>query len=189
MPTTKKREPTMWELAKPKIREDILNNIVTPFMGPSQVWSSRPLYQNVPYENFHTNLNALRKKLNSDQERADMDTADMLHDRSIHPVNPNPSNFKYPRWDGSVAQERLKSYIQNNNGTTAGHQPRHLHATDVAYQAFPVDVFQKHIHQETSSNRESNYWLAKRSGRARNVAPSPDDFGVEDGLNDAEEHE
>jgi hypothetical protein len=180
MPTTKNKEPTAWEIAKPKLREDILNNIVTPGMGASQVWASRALYQKVPYENFRTNLNTLRKKLSIDQERVDMDMADMLHDRSIHPVNSNPPNFLYPRWDGSDAQGRLEKHVQDKNGMIAGQQkPRHLHATEVDYQAFPVKVFQKHVHQEISSHRESNYWLAKRSGRARNVAPSTvDDNGL-----------
>jgi hypothetical protein len=126
----------------------------------------RDEYQAVEYENFRTNLNKLRKKLESQQSSAASDNAALQRYMGSNPVNMNPTGgMEYPRWDLSDAQRLLKEDIAAERHKTM--TPQELRMTKLEYQHFPKDVFQKHIHQEVRSLTETPYWLVKKNEEAR----------------------
>jgi hypothetical protein len=45
--------------------------------------------------------------------------------------------------------------------------PKLRRMTRLAYQAFPLDVFCKHIHQVTRSRTESSYGLVRKAKKAK----------------------
>jgi hypothetical protein len=157
--------PTPWEIAKELLKEDIVAGFITPSMPPAQVFDLREEYGNVNYENFRTNLNSLRKKLDKLGKKARESTVAVAHDRELHPIRKNPPGFKYPRWNGSEAERFLK--IDVKDGKNKDMTPLQLHGTRLAYQAFPSDVFRKHIQQEVRSGKETPYWLNKKAAKKR----------------------
>jgi hypothetical protein len=157
--------PTSWEIAKELLKEDIVAGFVTPSMKPSEVFILREEYECVEYTNFRSNLNSLRKKLKKMGKEAEESTVAVAHDRTLYPVRINQPGFKYPRWNGSEAERLLK--LDVNDGKNERMLPKQLHETRLAYQAFPLEVFRKHILQEARSRKETPYWLAKKTAIKR----------------------
>ena len=94
-------------------------------------------------------------------DEALVDSNAVANDRRAHPKNNDGNALRsYPHWDGSEAQRLLK--LDVDDGTHERLLPRELHQARVEYQAYPLDVFRKHIHQETRSRRETAYWLVKK---------------------------
>jgi hypothetical protein len=152
---------TPWEVAKEILKQDFCAGMLPGTLGPHDVWEMRDEYQAVEYVKFRTNLNKLRKKLESQQSSAASDDAALQRYMGSNPVNMNPTGgMKYPRWDLSDAQRLLKEDIAVERHKTM--TPQELCMTNLEYQRFPKDVFRKHIHQEVRSLTETPYWLVKK---------------------------
>lgn len=159
MPRTAKK-PTVWQIAKPLLEKDLqLGEIGAEDPPASVVHTMKTEYEAVPLKNFKTNLKALRARFVQYKEGAAYGSSALAHDRQLHPVDQNPPNRAYPRWDGSAAQGLLKEDIRDKKHV--GVQPKDLHQTRDEYKAFPEEVFSKHIQQELRSVRESSYWLSR----------------------------
>jgi hypothetical protein len=152
---------TPWEIAKEILKEDFCAGMLPRTLGPYDVWDLRDEYRAVKYENFRTNLNKLRNKLESQQISAASDDAALQRYMGSNPVNMNPTGgMNYPRWDLSDAQRLLKEDIAV--GLHKIMTPQELRKTKSEYERFPKDVFRKHIHQEVRSLTETPYWLVKK---------------------------
>jgi hypothetical protein len=107
-------------------------------------------------------LENLHKKTAKDQNRAGEDLAAFLHDMQI----PRPqavaaaAAVAYPRWQDSEAETLLKNDIKA--GISKLIKPEQLWNSHKEYQAFPLTVFQKHIHQELRAELDKSYWLNKK---------------------------
>ena len=135
---------TPWEIAKELLKEDFCAGMLPCTLGPSDVWDLRDEYRAVRYENFRTNLNKLRNKLESQQISAASDDAALQRYIGSNPVNMNPTGgMNYPRWDLSDAQRLLKEDIAAERHKAM--KPQELRMTRLEYQRFPKDVFRKHI--------------------------------------------
>jgi hypothetical protein len=164
----KKKELTKWEIAKAILKTEILAGRLPPDMPAREVYPLRPEYGQVVYTNFVNNLRNLRNSLNALGNRASIDDLALARDRRLHPIEmENPPNFPYPRWDGSEAQLLLELDIDEERHLQM--PPKRLRETKLAYQAFPLDIFRKHINQEVRSRTESSYWLARKRAKAANT--------------------
>ena len=152
---------TPWEVSKEILKQDFCAGMLPRTLGPAEIYEMPQEYQDVEYGNFRTNLNELRKKLESQQSSAALDDAALQRYTGSNPVNMNPTGgMEYPRWDLSDAQRFLKEDIAAERHLAM--QPRELRMTRLEYQRFPKDVFRKHIHQEVRSLTETPYWLVKK---------------------------
>jgi hypothetical protein len=97
-----------------------------------------------------------------DQTRACEYLAAFLHDTQIpHPqVAAAAASAAYPHWQDSEAETLLKNDIAAGIGTTI--KPKQLWNLRKEYQAFPLTVFRKHIHQELCVELDTGYWLNKK---------------------------
>jgi hypothetical protein len=87
-------------------------------------------------------------------DRADEDLAAFLHD-----MRTCPRSCRHPCWQDSEAERLLKIDIEAGGIAAALHEPQKLWKSRSEYQAFPLNVFRKHIHQETRAEIEKSYWL------------------------------
>ena len=119
------------------------------------------LYKGYKFNNFKANLDALRKRVTKDKNRADEDLAAFLHDMEIRsqPAAAMEAG-RYPRWQDSDAEQLLKIDIDTGIGTSL--KPEELWKSRAEYQSFPLDVFRKHIYQEARAEAEKSYWLHKK---------------------------
>lgn len=171
MARKKYKPPTLWEIAKPLLTADILDNTVTASMAPSAVVLMRHQYFVVKYANFCANFLALKKKLGVDCTSARDDDLALQNDRLLHPIDMENPRMAYPCWDGHPAQRLLKEDI--DDGKHLGVTPAALRETKEEYKAFPLSVFRKHIHQEVRSRVETPYWLEYKAKKRRRAALLP----------------
>jgi hypothetical protein len=84
------------------------------------------------------------------------DKAAFLHDEAL---NLRANNKPYPRWGGTVAEDLLKTDIDEGKHETM--KPRELQATRPEYSLYPLKVFRDHVQQELRARCERSYWLAR----------------------------
>jgi hypothetical protein len=158
--------PTAWEIAKELLKEDIVSGLVLPTMAITEIHHLRVEYQRVPYTNFRTNLNNLRKLLRYQVNEAVASAEGLAKDQEKYPVQENaPGSNKPPRWQGSEAERLLK--IDVDAGKHDWMTPKELHESSVAYLSFTLEVFRKHIYQLERTGKETPYWLAKKAAKKR----------------------
>jgi hypothetical protein len=87
-------------------------------------------------------------------DRAEEDLAAFLHQ-----MRTCPRSCRYPRWQDSEAQRLLKIDIEAVIGTSSLLHTQQLWRSRQEYQAFPLNVFRKLLHQETQAEIEKSYWL------------------------------
>jgi hypothetical protein len=156
--------PSPWRNSQAKhlLKEDIVKGLVYSSMPAKEVYQMRPeWYKRYKFNNFKTNLDSLHKRITKDKDRADEDLAAFLHDMAILPHPTNAAAAAYPRWQDSEAEQLLKSDIEAGVGTTSL-KPQQLWESRIEYQAYPLNVFRKHIHQEMRAETEKGYWLNKK---------------------------
>ena len=148
--------------AKKQLYNDIVDRLVTADMMPATVRAMHPdLYK--PYEkNFGTNYRSLQKSIAKHQARADEDAAALAHDLELHPT-PTHGPRGYPRWKHSKYEKMLKQDIKDGLHKTM--YPRELHKERAEYEEFPLEVFRMHIHQETRSQKNRSYWMARKNNK------------------------
>src|SRR5687767_8941934 len=142
-----------WKKAKELLIQDIARGFVPPAMNPMAVKKMIVEYQICKDDNFNWNLQALQKSLKGQETHANSDQASHIHNQNLFPEENN--GRLYPQWTGSVAEELLKKDVDN-----AKHKSmllRQLWSSNIEYQAFPLKVFRKHIHQEATFYIGHNY--------------------------------
>jgi hypothetical protein len=117
-------------------------------------------YKEYPIRNFARNLANLRKALKEQNERSSVDSRALAYDKKLYPQCDVTDSRGLPRWEGSDAERLLKFDI--DRGEHNKMKRSELHLTRVAYQAFSLTVFRKHIHQEVRSRKERASWSVKK---------------------------
>jgi hypothetical protein len=151
-----------WKLCKPKLEDDIINQIIPDEWDPERVHSFRDIYAAVNFGRFKANLANLRQKMATELDRAIQDDEAFQHDED-HAASFLAASHK-PRWDGSAAQRLLKKDMLDE-ATNANLKPATLQATRPEYACFDPKVFRKHVHQEKRSRLESPYWSKKKEDK------------------------
>lgn len=144
-----------WDKAKEKLFEEITAGRIPRTLRPKQVYELDPLYQKVNYENFRTNLNELRKRIDKHHQDAKLDNDALINDRMIHLV------ITEGRWPGSLAEELLKKDVDDEKHKSM--TPKDLYNSRDEYQTFNYQVFRKHIHQEVRCRVETTYWMVVKA--------------------------
>ena len=135
----KKRDgPTAWEIAKPLLEKDYLDRVFSVDDPPREVVLLRPEYQKVPYNNFRTNLLAMKKRVGTDKDRAIRDDAGYVHDVAIYKLACDEPSC----WDGSLAQQSL--IVDVKCGMHKFMKPKDLWHYREEYQEFPLQEFRGH---------------------------------------------
>lgn len=139
--------------AKYLLRKDIIAGAVTADDDPVVVFNSRPEYQ--PFEaKFAEYLTNLLEKVAEEQAFADLGSQALANDLRLHPPANDPRG--YPIFGGSEAERLLKQDMDND--LHKQFKPRELHVQREEYQAWPLEVFRNHIHQELRTRIEGRYW-------------------------------
>jgi hypothetical protein len=146
--------PTLWEIAKEKLTEEIIAGRIKDDWKPSYVRTLDPKYEAVDAVNFSSNLRQLRERLKKFKTYADTDDEALQMDRLLHPINYEG------RWAGSEAEKLLKIDLEQRKNLHM--KPSELRDTRTQYKCFSKDQFRKHIDQEIRSARDSLYWLVLR---------------------------
>jgi hypothetical protein len=157
-----------WEIAKALLKEDWCAGMIPLATGPSEVHIFRLEHEAVPHQNFSANLNALRKKLDSQQKTTASDDAALAKDVELHPINMNPVGRPCPRWDGSDAQRLLKQDVALEKHKTM--TPRALRMTSVEHQRGASALSKRSFRQTHPSGRPNsprNPLLAGQEAKAR----------------------
>jgi hypothetical protein len=159
---TTKRRITPWAKSKAKqlLADDIVRGTVTPVMRPIDIYEMHQEYKNYKIDNFRTNLRNLRKSIKKDKCCADSDRDALAHDLQVRHPHVDILLRSTPFWMGSEAQKLLKKDV--DAGRHEKMKPWDLWISKVAYQAFPLEVFRKHIYQEVRCRKENAYWRVKK---------------------------
>ena len=156
------KPPTPWEIAKPILKKYYLDGRITDSMKPSAVYRMREEFTNViPYTNFRNNFRTLKNGIKNHTERANIDQTGLLHDIAIYSLAKDTDGY----WDGSEAQSLLKEDIKR--GLHKQMRPKLLWNSRPQYQDFDLKTFRDHIHQQTRSEIETNYWIVKKRKKKR----------------------
>jgi hypothetical protein len=121
-------------------------------MGPQHVsmMTDKPQFRNLEYKKFWQNLDNLRKAEKALIYKGIVDNKALAHDQRLHPIQRiDPPNFSYPCWGGSEAERLLKLDVDKEKHSCL--PPQELQKTKEQYQAVPLEVSRKHIHQEVQS--------------------------------------
>ena len=154
-----------WIVAKELLTKEIIEGRIPDSMEPKDVYempAHSNIFKKVKFGNFKANLKSLRTRLQELKSKADVDKAAWRHDRQEHPIDWEK------RWQGTSAATWLKRDIDDNLHKSM--TPKQLHATRSEYQAFSLEVFRKHIHQEQRSRIEGAYWIALKKAKAEKKA-------------------
>jgi hypothetical protein len=173
----KKSKPaTPWEIAKPLLEKDYLEGRATADMQPREVIKLRDEYKKVKVENFRSNWKAMKERIQAHKTRATEDAHDFLHDMQLYTLARDLPSY----WDGSAAQ-RL-SIDDVDAGLHKAVMPKQLRLSRSEYQNFDLQVFRKHIYQETRSRIETPYWIYKKKKKEQRLAATQQDAGNDDDL-------
>ena len=145
------------------IEEDYLARVISDDMMPRHVRMLRQEYQDCG-KTFGSNMWRLQKSIRSKRSEAYLDAAAFKHDKDLYGIAQDDPNY----WDGSEAQKLLREDVENELHLAM--KPKHLWLSREEYQVFDLDVFRLHIHQETRSKLETNYWIVwkkKKEERAK----------------------
>jgi len=137
----------------------ILSGEIPHSMGPREVYTlpqHKDTFQQVTYERFRANLNALRKRVKKWQEKSDFNRAAFEHDKALNPIDVSKL-----RWPGSEAEACLKRDIDEGKHLTM--TPSELRKTNNLYMEWPLEKFRGHIYQEERKRIETPYWARVRA--------------------------
>jgi hypothetical protein len=168
------KSPTPWEIAKPLLEQDFLEGRATADMRPREVIKLRDEYKRVKIENFRSNWKALKERIQAHKTRATEDADDFLHDKQLHTLAQDLPGY----WDGSAAQRLLIDDV--HTGRHKAVKPKQLRLSRVEYQDFDLQVFRKHIYQETRSHIETPYWIYKKKKKEQRLGATQHQDGNED---------
>jgi hypothetical protein len=151
-------DPPKWKgsEAKKQLKLDIINGKVTEKMKPNLVYQMHPMYLDYPYENFRSNLLALKKKIKMDKANAVYATEAVEHDR-MHFPRPLTKTNGEPLWHGSHAEILLREEVKNEEEQQSK-KPKEWWQSNEAYQQFSLNTFRDHLKQERRAKTYNAYW-------------------------------
>ena len=156
--TMPKKQLTAWEIAKPILEREFLAGNIKADWPRGRVHKFCDEFEAVPINNFGNNWNRMKASIGRLQSDADRDAAAFCHDMLLHPIDYTD------RWDGSLAQFFLKEDVAD--GFHLHFAPKDLWLSREEYRAFELEIFTKHVHQESRSKLETTYWLNKKWKKA-----------------------
>ena len=156
------KKPEQWKTSEAKalLREDIISKRVPASMGAKEVYAMRAEYKEFPIKNFPTNLKNLRKAIADNFARMQVDCEAYGHDRAILKTLATADPTNHP-WHKSEAKKLLKQDI--DEGKHLQMKPSELRGTRKEYEAFGLEVFRKHIHQDVDSRSKRSFRFAKKN--------------------------
>jgi heme oxygenase len=128
MAPRKIKTPTPWDIAKPLLEKDYLEGRVTDHMQPRDVIKLREEYKQVKVENFRSNFNAMKKRIQMHKAQAIEDDEYFSHDNQLYTFAKDLPEY----WDGSDAQQLLIDDI--DAGLHKALKPKQLHLFRPEYQ-------------------------------------------------------
>jgi hypothetical protein len=162
--TNEDPEPWAKSEAKKMLELLILDGTVTEESDPNQVYNSQDEFQEYEIRNFKTNLRNLLATVRRNEERAQLDSTSVASFREINPRQ-EVTRQGYPYWDTSVARTMLS--IDIDDGLNQTMTPSQLYNMREEYQAYPLDVFRKHIHQECNRRLKKSYGMFKQEKKEK----------------------
>ena len=93
-----------WKIAKELLIQDIAGEFIPDKMDSFQVQLLRPEYLVCLKDNFKRNLQLLQQRMKEKAATAQNDLVLLNHDQIAYPKS-RASNFKYPCWPGSAAEQ------------------------------------------------------------------------------------
>jgi hypothetical protein len=112
-------------------------------------------FQYITESQFKGGLYRLRVKMKLNKCRNEGEEADFLHDMALFP-RPEYNYRGEPHWDLSEAKPLLEADIKE--GKYPAMMPKELWLTRPEYyDAYPLEVFRKHIHQEIRTQKWHAY--------------------------------
>lgn len=147
-----------WEDVKGILTPMIVLGEIPHSMGPREVYNlpeHKDEFQQVRYDRFRDNLNALRKRIKTWHEKSDFDQVAFEHDKALNPIDVSKL-----RWPGSAAEASLKRDVDEGKHKTM--TPSELRKTNNLYMEWPLDKFRGHIYQEERKRIETPYWTSVR---------------------------
>lgn len=153
--------------AKQHIRQSLEDDEMHAYwtMKPGLVYdSNKHLFHQYKYENFRTNLNALKKStaLNVQQIKFDENALKVESNAFSRMELTSHGN---PFYDTSKARESLIKDVKDGAADAYKNHPRDLWAKRPEYQSFQPDVFTKHFNREIRRSKEEVGWQHRRNLR------------------------
>lgn len=140
---------------------------------PAQVYEMHPdEYKQYKYENFRTNYNNLKKKIEMYQSYADADEVAVANDKRNHPTKAT-TPYGYPRWRHSEAEKQLKEDV--DKGDHKKMKPENYRLSNDEFKKFPLKTFRDHIYQEERDRRSKTYWVPVMKNRQKKVKKDPEE--------------
>ena len=146
--TNGKKTLTAWEVAKPLLLKWYQDGIITDAMKPRMVWEMKNEFKAVKYNNFRDNFATMKRSIKINRYRAATDLARYIHDVSHYPLARDSPGY----WHSSDAQRLLKEDILRRRHE--GMKSKALWLSRQEYQAFGLEKFRGHLHQQLRSDRE-----------------------------------
>ena len=160
-----------WENSEAKrILERDLHNGTIPLtseeMAPRVVYNlpDRPEFRKWPQDRFQNNLQNLREAIRCKKETTKWEEEALAEDQKLHP-KPTHNYQGEPRWVGSDAEHLLQEDMDNGKHETM--KPQKLWYTQLEFQHFQEETFQKHIDQEEQNCKFLAYLAHKQQKKAK----------------------
>jgi hypothetical protein len=178
--------------SKELLRRDIVAGRLPAHWKPAKVWEE---YQNSPEfvaekidkDKLGARLRSLRKTLSDRHDRAARDAAALVHDRVLFPA-PAQNHRGKPRWQGSLAEQLLKSDI--DQGRHKSMTPLQLYNSRPVYvHACDLTTFRNHIYQDQRRRKFAHYLEVKKQKEVDAAAAAAADNEGDEGDEDDEDDE
>jgi hypothetical protein len=140
-------------IARQLLEQDIMNGIIplaNAEMSARVVHGLRPEFSQLPFDSFPRRLRGMRAICKATLDRGKSDAAAFENDRQFA-QRPTFAALGLPRWEGSDAQQLLKTDI--TEGLHLQMTPLALYGTREEYKVFALTVFRGHIHQEVKRRK------------------------------------
>lgn len=169
----KKVPPVPWRIsdAKAQLEQDLEDGSVPldrKEMMPKEVYNlpHRPNFWLYEYDNFRTNLNALRNKYKDQKKSSITDSEALARDLKKYP-RALTNHRGEPRWVGSAAEKSLKAAVgaaaeAGNRKTVVNLYDEAEAAGEKPYKGFARRTVQKHIYQEENTIKFQAYLAYKK---------------------------
>lgn len=159
-------EPEDWRNSEAKklLFYDILSGKVTASMDYLVVKNMRPQFAPYRDERFRDNFKALCEAIERDKERMQQDIVDYGHDLNVMKALREQEPLERLPWHRTDCPDLLKADIDDGKYPTLS--PQELYATRDEYQAFTLDEFRKHIHQERADREKKKNRSTRKKIRA-----------------------
>ena len=140
-------------IAREMLERDLATGVI-PLSGhvmrSKAVYATRPEYAAYPLELFTRRLSTMHTAARTKSVLRANDAAGYGHDRLLFP-KPTHDERGHLRWEGSVAEQLLKTDITNYMHKQI--LPRALYNTRAEYPSLHPDIFREHIHQEVKRRK------------------------------------